>query len=292
MKFNRFVLVPFAVSALIAWASVAHSSEIKIDDIMANTIYNEIKGNENHPFVRDAISKLCTGGGIYYKRMCEAALKLGAFEVELKDYQFTDRGVEYSHLKSAPIPEEIERSYYGVKNCTSLDKNISESVTVVSTERSSIKKLDKISSSSSSNFEANLKIDGFGLTGSGGSSKTVDFSTENSSESSKTTTRESSFSETVPAYSALVLIVEQTYSNGYMDFLGDIEADADIYVDGKLIGKFSNFFDLGIIEVKGEIWNTEYSSLSKNYIEIPLPSDHLECYDEDLSEFGFNVEIL
>ncbi|MDP5209837.1 hypothetical protein [Microbulbifer sp. 2205BS26-8] len=272
-------------ASFLAYHGGANADEIKLDEVMKSRIY-DTKGNENHPYTKAANAACESISGDVPRRIaCFTHLLLGVNVDGISNIKLYNPDVVYSEIKEPEIPETVQYEYYSVKNCTSLPKNINQEVSVTVNESNTISVSDTVTTTDNASLNAKLELKTFSIEGGGSKTRVVDISKSTSSTTSSTTTVREVLDETILPYSALIYTVDKRYGNTYIDFVGSFSYDADLAMFGRSLGKFSRYFNNNYVSVSGQIWNVNYKSVHKSYVELPLPTDPAECNAVSLDDF-------
>ncbi|MCF2857178.1 hypothetical protein L1286_06845 [Pseudoalteromonas sp. SMS1] len=274
MKLKLTCTSLIAASLAVA-VSQAHAAEIKVDELIQQKVHNDIRDNENHPY-NVAASRTCSGG--LSGMVCRLMAKVGIPPL-VSNIKLYDVGTDYSAIKQPAIPETVEFEYYSVKNCTSTPRKLDQEVTVTFNESNTIRVTDKVTTTSNAKVEAKLQLEIFSFGGSGGVTKVVDVTKESSSTTNTSKVIREVLKEDIKPYTALIYTVDKRYSNAYIDFTGNFSFNADLTFEPskKLVGPYSRFFNDDQLSVSGQVWNVSYKSVSKSYLEVPLPTNYSEC---------------
>ena len=269
------------VSALLITISFpANSAEIEIDTIIRENLFS------NNDFRQSAVAECqIYNPGVYGFIGCAVSVQDPNViwqNFRVGDIYLYDNGVTYSEVKSAPIPTSIDNDYYYVKNCTSLSRAINEEVTVTSQvgHKISTSTTFKRSESQDGDISGVVGIVNFDF----GVAINEEITLTNSSTIDNTTivTTKSTVNEVIPPYSGFILNVEKRVSNAYLDFSGTVTPDAGIsYRTYAPFTNYSNYYSAPI-QIEGQIWNSTFQSLTKEYVEVPLPTDAVECLAFDI----------
>lgn len=180
----------------------------------------------------------------------------------IKNVQLPSGVVRYSAVIPAAIPNSVEKESYAVSNCTSVSRREKNSYSVSFEEGSDI--TTNTSIKSSQNATLNLKIGVVDF--STGAAREVNTSQESKQSYKKTVTRSVEVDEAVQPYTTLIIEIEQSLSNAYVDFDGDIRVEADV----GLGAKYSSLVPNNLVTLKGQIWNASARNLTKSFREIKL----------------------
>lgn len=201
----------------------------------------------------------------------------------ITDVTAIDAGtVNYSPPIESPLSESIEIETYLVKNCSSSGRLLQEKILVSANESSSIVTKDSVTTKHAANGQLKASIKVVEASVGGSKSKDVSFEKTQTVTTNHTVTKETEISETIPPHTALLIEIETRLGNSFIEFEGHLNIDGWVYKKtySELMGNSYN-----PIYVEGEIWNTKYKSMSKSYIEVPLPADPIECARFDIAEF-------
>lgn len=255
---------------------------INVENEIAKKIVSEFKNSFSQSTKSRLYRQLNPSNSGYWYHMFVNTFERGDWsQVLVKDIRLTAGNIEYSEVKTAPIPETISKEAYLIGNCTSLERTYSEKLTTSHEEGYSIVKNDTIKSETMGEAGLDLKFEVVSFSFGATITESVSFSSTETESNKRIVEKEISVSEKVPPFTALIIEIDKRTADAYLDFVGSVIPDANFGFKASPYhpAVYSSYVDSNSrsIQLRGEIWNSKFESMDKRYTEIRLPTNPTEC---------------
>ena len=290
----RKVSVLYTAAALISLISQpALADEIDLSKVLKDILY---KNSQVIPVQTPGFRFTCNKDGAMTDdrgNISSVTLRCG---FKYDNIRAVSTEVSYTSAKPAAIPTSIVREVWSYANCYDHAVPINDSISVTSSEGSSITESTQVQAGSSSSLTTSLTIPikavSLGITAvqSLNYSSTATSSSTINLQQSRATTQAITIS--VPPRTVHSTSLERTLSNAYIDFDGVVTLDADVYLqafrlkDGASAGpdvpagKLSDFTSAEAdrkIHLKGQIWNAKGIDTNRTDAEHSIPEGSQIC---------------